>query len=138
MQKGSGRPAGGDVSRSKTASSKPAATTAAGAGERGGSLGARGLGRVGDGVEGWGAGLGRREALPFGLGPGPNLEGRWGQEGEVRRWKLAESRSNVHQWGERPNVRCHGCHESWQLLEKVDFSQRLPKIPPSAFPAANS
>lgn len=82
--------------------------------------------------------LGRREALPFGLGPGPNLEGRWGQEGEVRRWKLAESRSNVHQWGERPNVRCHGCHQSWQLLGKVDSSQRLPKIPPSAFPAANS
>lgn len=65
--------------------------------ERGGSSGSQGLGRVED-REGLG---GRRAALPFGLGPGPNLEGKWGQEGKVRSWRLAESHSNMDQWGER-------------------------------------
>ena len=92
-QKGSGRPAGGDVSRSKPASSKPAAEAAVEAWEpeRGGSPGSPGMGGVGVGV-GWGEEQ---------LNPVDWTRNKPGQEGEVKSWKLAESHSNVNQWGER-------------------------------------
>lgn len=79
-QKGSGRPAGGDVSRSKPASSKPAAEAAVEAWEpeRGGSPGSQGMGGVGDG-----GGVGRRAAQPCGLDQDQTWTGRRGEKLEV-------------------------------------------------------
>ena len=84
-QQGSGRPAGGDVGRSKPASSKPAATAT----EAGGSPGSQRL-----------AGTNWAEQR-YPMTWGPNLEGRWGQGRRGRSWELVESDSNVNQWGER-------------------------------------
>lgn len=54
-------------------------------------LGARGW-------AGWGMGVGWGEEQ---LNPVDWTRTKPGQEGEVKSWKLAESHSNVNQWGER-------------------------------------
>ena len=81
MQQGSGRPAGGDVSRKKPASSKPA-TAAAGA-QRG-----RLFWELEAGGSSW-----EEQPHPFPVD--------WGRGEEERSWKLVESDSNTNQWYER-------------------------------------